>query len=165
MNFDTAKKELITNLINGTDCVGIMPTGAGKSICYQIPAILMDGITLVISPLISLMKDQVHALLEAGIPAAYINSSLTPAQQYKVIRNAKQYKYKLIYVAPERLELIFSGICCFHQYFICQYRRGTLRITVGTRFPSQLFKNSAIHSIYAQTSYYRRLLQPLLPEK
>ena len=84
-----------------------MPTGAGKSICYQIPAILMDGITLVISPLISLMKDQVHALLEAGIPAAYINSSLTPAKQYKVIQNAKQYKYKLIYVAPERLELDF----------------------------------------------------------
>ncbi len=105
--FRYGQKELITNLINGTDCVGIMPTGAGKSICYQIPAILMDGITLVISPLISLMKDQVHALLEAGIPAAYINSSLTPAQQYKVIRNAKQYKYKLIYVAPERLELDF----------------------------------------------------------
>ena len=84
--FRYGQKELITNLINGTDCVGIMPTGAGKSICYQIPAILMDGITLVISPLISLMKDQVHALLEAGIPAAYINSSLTPAQQYKVIQ-------------------------------------------------------------------------------
>ena len=105
--FRYGQKELITNLINGTDCVGIMPTGAGKSICYQIPSILMDGITLVISPLISLMKDQVHALLEAGIPAAYINSSLTPAQQYKVIQNAKQYKYKLIYVAPERLELDF----------------------------------------------------------
>ena len=105
--FRYGQKELITNLINGTDCVGIMPTGAGKSICYQIPAILMDGITLVISPLISLMKDQVHALLEAGIPAAYINSSLTPAKQYKVIQNAKQYKYKLIYVAPERLELDF----------------------------------------------------------
>lgn len=105
--FRYGQKELITNLINETDCVGIMPTGAGKSICYQIPAILMDGITLVISPLISLMKDQVHALLEAGIPAAYINSSLTPAQQYKVIQNAKQYKYKLIYVAPERLELDF----------------------------------------------------------
>ena len=105
--FRYGQKELVTNLINGTDCVGIMPTGAGKSICYQIPAILMDGITLVFSPLISLMKDQVHALLEAGIPAAYINSSLTPAQQYKVIQNAKQYKYKLIYVAPERLELDF----------------------------------------------------------
>lgn len=105
--FRYGQKELITYLINGTDCVGIMPTGAGKSICYQIPAILMDGITLVISPLISLMKDQVHALLEVGIPAAYINSSLTPAQQYKVIQNAKRYKYKLIYVAPERLELDF----------------------------------------------------------
>ena len=105
--FRYGQKELITNLLNGTDCVGIMPTGAGKSICYQIPAILMEGITLVISPLISLMKDQVHALLEAGIPAAYINSSLTPAQQYKVIQNAKQYQYKLIYVAPERLELDF----------------------------------------------------------
>lgn len=105
--FRYGQKEIITNLINRTDCVGIMPTGAGKSICYQIPAILMDGITLVISPLISLMKDQVHALLEAGIAAAYINRSLTPAQQYKVIQNAKQYKYKLIYVAPERLELDF----------------------------------------------------------
>ena len=103
--FRSGQKELIDHLLHGKDCLGIMPTGAGKSICYQVPAVLSKGITLVISPLISLMKDQVFALLEAGIPAAYINSSLTPAQQVKVIENAGQNRYKLIYVAPERLEL------------------------------------------------------------
>lgn len=89
-----------------------MPTGAGKSLCYQVPAMMKEGITIVISPLISLMKDQVAALSEAGIAAAYINSSLTPPQCAKALRNAREGKYKIIYAAPERLETAdFLSMC------------------------------------------------------
>lgn len=101
--FRKGQEELIDSLLSGRDAVGIMPTGAGKSLCYQVPALLFDGITLVISPLISLMKDQVSALTQAGIPAAYINSSLTPGQAYKAFGRARAGAYKIIYVAPERL--------------------------------------------------------------
>ena len=75
-SFRAGQEDLIDNILNGTDTLGIMPTGAGKSICYQLPALIFDGITLVISPLISLMKDQVNSLTQAGISAAYLNSSL-----------------------------------------------------------------------------------------
>ena len=94
---------MIDNILEGKDTLGIMPTGAGKSLCYQIPALLMDGITLVISPLISLMKDQVGSLNQAGIHAAFLNSSLTVNQYYKALSFAKQGRYPIIYVAPERL--------------------------------------------------------------
>ena len=103
--FREGQEGLIDELLKGYDVLGVMPTGAGKSICYQIPALLMDGITLVISPLISLMKDQVMALKASGVPAAYINSSLTPGQQAEAIRRAGNGAYKVIYVAPERLEM------------------------------------------------------------
>ena len=98
------QETLIDAILNGRDALGIMPTGAGKSICYQIPALLMQGITLVVSPLISLMKDQVQALNQAGIHAAYINSSLTENQISKALTLASRGQYKIIYVAPERLE-------------------------------------------------------------
>lgn len=101
--FREGQQELITNILQGRDVLGIMPTGAGKSICYQVPAAMMEGITLVISPLISLMKDQVGTLNENGIRAAFFNSSLTYAQYQKALHLAKQYTYKIIYVAPERL--------------------------------------------------------------
>lgn len=103
--FRDGQERLIDELMNGYDVLGVMPTGAGKSVCYQIPALLLDGITLVISPLISLMKDQVMSLKAAGVPAAYINSSLTPGQQAEAIRRAANGAYKVIYVAPERLEM------------------------------------------------------------
>ena len=80
-----------------------MPTGGGKSLCYQVPALMLDGITLVISPLISLMKDQVAALKNAGVSAAFINSSLSSEQVQAVYRNMRSGKYKIVYVAPERL--------------------------------------------------------------
>ena len=102
--FRSGQETLIDSILNGRDVLGIMPTGAGKSICYQVPALMLSGITLVISPLISLMKDQVRALNEAGIHAAYINSSLTENQISKALFNAKNGQYKIIYVAPERLE-------------------------------------------------------------
>lgn len=87
----------------GVMCWGIMPTGSGKSLCYQVPALILPGITLVVSPLISLMKDQVTALNQAGVHAAYLNSSLTTAQYYKALGYAREGRYPIIYVAPERL--------------------------------------------------------------
>jgi len=102
--FREGQEKLIDAILEGRDALGIMPTGAGKSLCYQIPALLLPGITLVISPLISLMKDQVQSLNQAGVHAAYINSSLTENQITKALMLAAEYRYKIIYVAPERLE-------------------------------------------------------------
>ena len=102
--FRRGQSEIIDHILAGNDVLGIMPTGAGKSICYQIPALMQEGITIVISPLISLMKDQVDTLCEMGIKAAFVNSSLSVAEFRNVITNAKMQMYKLIYVAPERLE-------------------------------------------------------------
>lgn len=102
--FREGQEMLIDSLLNGQDTLSIMPTGAGKSICYQIPALMLPGITLVVSPLISLMKDQVSSLNQAGIHAAYLNSSLTVNQYRMAMQYAAQGRYKIIYVAPERLE-------------------------------------------------------------
>ena len=101
--FRDAQETLIDHILAGQDTLGIMPTGAGKSLCYQIPALMLDGITLVISPLISLMKDQVGSLNQAGIHAAYLNSSLTTEQYFKALAFAREGRYPIIYVAPERL--------------------------------------------------------------
>ena len=101
--FREGQELLIDSMLEGKDTLGIMPTGAGKSLCFQIPALMMDGVTLVISPLISLMKDQVEALNQAGVHAAYLNSSLTAAQYYRALEFAREGRYPIIYVAPERL--------------------------------------------------------------
>ena len=95
---------MVASILEGRDSFAIMPTGAGKSICYQVPGLMFPGITLVISPLISLMQDQVKALNEAGVHAAYINSSLSETQISKALQYARQGRYKIIYIAPERLE-------------------------------------------------------------
>lgn len=111
-SFREGQDRITDSLLGGHDVLGIMPTGAGKSICYQVPALMFDGITIVVSPLISLMKDQVSALVQSGVAAAYINSSLTHAQYLKVLQNTESGKYKIIYVAPERLcAPAFLGIC------------------------------------------------------
>lgn len=102
-NFRPGQDVLINHILNGEDVLGIMPTGAGKSICYQIPAMLLEGVTIVISPLISLMKDQVDTLNEMGIPATYINSTLSYKNYEQTIENIFHNVYKIIYVAPERL--------------------------------------------------------------
>lgn len=110
--FREGQEQLVDSLLSGTDALGIMPTGAGKSVCYQIPALIFDGVTLVISPLISLMKDQVSALIESGVAAAYVNSSLTQVQYSRVLDNIRIGKYKIIYVAPERLSTpSFMSVC------------------------------------------------------
>ena len=102
--FRPGQEELIDGVLAGRDVFGIMPTGGGKSMCYQIPALMLPGITLVVSPLISLMRDQVLALKAAGVPAAYINSTLNAAQMQAVYRNLLAGKYKIVYIAPERLD-------------------------------------------------------------
>ena len=103
-SFRGGQEKVIDALLSGRDALAIMPTGAGKSVCYQIPALLLPGITLVISPLISLMRDQVTTLVQMGVPAAYLNSSLTFRQYLLALDRAKEGRYKIIYVAPERLE-------------------------------------------------------------
>ncbi len=102
-DFRLQQKEIVTSILSGHDTMVLMPTGGGKSICYQLPALLMKGLTLVVSPLIALMKDQVDALTQNGIEAAYLNSTLTPAQQEGVLWRIKAGEIKLLYMAPERL--------------------------------------------------------------
>jgi ATP-dependent DNA helicase RecQ len=103
-SFRPSQETVIDAVLSGRDVLGVMPTGAGKSVCYQIPALLFKGATLVVSPLISLMKDQVAQLRQGNIPAAFINSSLTAEQYHEVLRRVEEGRYKIIYVAPERLE-------------------------------------------------------------
>ena len=102
--FRGGQEAVIDALLSGRDALAIMPTGAGKSVCYQIPALLLSGITLVVSPLVSLMRDQVTQLVQMGIPAAFLNSSLTSRQYLLALDRARAGRYKIIYVAPERLE-------------------------------------------------------------
>ena len=103
-SFRPGQAELINAILEGRDVLGVMPTGSGKSVCYQIPSLLLHGITIVISPLISLMRDQVDGANEIGIPAAFINTTQTPDEQQQVFDAANAGKVKLLYVAPERLE-------------------------------------------------------------
>ena len=102
-SFRQGQESVINAVLDGRDILAVMPTGAGKSLCYQVPAMLFSGITLVISPLISLMQDQVKALNEAGVDAAFINSSLSEKEMHDTFKNASKGQYKIIYVAPERL--------------------------------------------------------------
>ena len=102
--FRGGQEALIDAILSGRDVLGVMPTGGGKSICYQIPALMLPGLTIVVSPLISLMKDQVAALTEAGVPAAFLNSSLSLEQLRETYAKTAREQYKLLYVAPERLE-------------------------------------------------------------
>lgn len=102
-SFRPGQESVVAALFAHKDALALMPTGAGKSICYQVPAVTLSGMALVISPLVSLMADQVRAVKEAGIAGAYLNSSLSPSQQGEVLRRASAGAYDLMYVAPERL--------------------------------------------------------------
>ena len=102
-DFRPGQEGVIAALLSGRDALAVMPTGAGKSLCYQIPGVVLGGVTLVVSPLVSLMGDQVRALVEAGVRAAYLNSTLTPGQQATVLQRALEGAYQIMYVAPERL--------------------------------------------------------------
>src|SRR6476661_725836 len=101
-DFREGQREVIGSILEGKDAVVVMPTGSGKSLCYQLPAMILDGVTLVVSPLIALMKDQVDALHARGLPATFINSSIPETEQRARIEAVRRGEYKLIYVAPER---------------------------------------------------------------
>ena len=102
--FKGGQVDVMESLLSRQDTLAVMPTGAGKSICYQLPSLIFDGVTLVVSPLIALMKDQVDALGALGVPSTYINSSLKAKEIRERMADAALGRYKLIYVAPERLE-------------------------------------------------------------
>lgn len=104
MSFRSGQEQMVDSILAGQDVLGIMPTGGGKSLCYQVPALLLPGLTLVISPLISLMKDQVSALTSAGVPAAFLNSSQSEEETREVWQGIQRRAYRMVYVAPERLE-------------------------------------------------------------
>ena len=103
-DFRLGQKSVIEAILAGRDALAVMPTGAGKSLCYQIPSIVLPGVAIVVSPLVSLMGDQVRALVQAGVHAAYLNSTLSPAAQGRVIERARAGEFDIVYVAPERLE-------------------------------------------------------------
>ncbi|HRE91652.1 MAG TPA: DEAD/DEAH box helicase, partial [Myxococcota bacterium] len=100
--FRPGQREVIEAVVSGRPVLGVMPTGAGKSLCYQLPALMLPGLTVVVSPLIALMKDQVDQLRQRGIPAACINSTVPPDEQQRMFEDARNGHLKLLYVAPER---------------------------------------------------------------
>src|SRR3954452_9572436 len=104
-SFRPGQREVISAVLSGDNVLCIMPTGGGKSLCYQLPAVARQGLTLVVSPLIALMKDQVDALTALGIAATFINSSLPPAESYQRIEDMAAGRYDLVYISPERLRI------------------------------------------------------------
>ncbi len=160
--FRKGQDVLIKEILNKKDVVGIMPTGAGKSICYQVPSVILDGITIVVSPLISLMQDQVRALNEVKIPAAYINSSLTQIQQFKVLENARNELYKIIYVAPERLlteefinfskSILISMITIDEAHCISQWGQDFRKSYLDIPNFIKIFDNRPIVSVFTATA-------------
>ena len=109
--FKMGQEKIVEGMLEGKDALGIMPTGGGKSLCYQLPALALEGITIVISPLISLMKDQVDSLKEMGIASTFINSTLEDRILQERIKDIRALKYKIIYIAPERLNsYIFTNL-------------------------------------------------------
>ena len=151
--FRPGQEPLIDALLQGRDALGVMPTGAGKSMCYQIPALMLEGTALVVSPLISLMKDQVAALIANGVRAAYLNSSLTPGQMERALENARQGLYKIIYVAPERLDTAgFLRFAQQHENFPHRRGRGALRQPMGPGFPPQLSEDCRLCGVPAHAA-------------
>jgi ATP-dependent DNA helicase RecQ len=135
--FRHQQEEIIAQVMSGGDAMVLMPTGGGKSLCYQLPAVLLEGLTIVISPLIALMKDQVDALNVTGIPAAYLNSTQSSGEQQDIINRLKSNEIKLLYLAPERLFKTGNRLNRFPTVikgFVDRDRRGTLYIALGARF-------------------------------
>ena len=144
-SFRKGQEEIVDQILNGRDVLAIMPTGAGKSLCYQVPALLMSGITIVVSPLISLMIDQVKALNEAGVHAAYINSALTERQITKALELAAAGRYKMIYVAPERLLTPrFLDFACHAELSMVTIDEAHC-ISSGDRISAKLCEDHRIH--------------------
>ena len=131
--FRSRQQQIIEQVCRGGDALVLMPTGGGKSLCYQLPALIMPGLCIVISPLIALMHDQVRALAELGVEAACLNSTLTPAEQAEVISRAQTGSLDLLYVAPERIlqEATLHRAWQLHR-LSHRHRRSALRVVLGT---------------------------------
>ncbi len=155
--FRPGQEPLIDGILTGRDVLGVMPTGSGKSLCYQIPALLMPGLTLVVSPLISLMKDQVAALLGVGVKAAFINSSLTSDQLQTVYQRLREDSYKIVYIAPERLASDGFVRLMQEQKISLVAGRSPLYFPMGTGFSPQLSKNRGISRKTAVSADFVRL--------
>ena len=136
--FRAGQREIIEALLAGRDCIGVMPTGAGKSLTYQIPARILGGTTLVISPLIALMKDQVDAMREVGVRATYLNSTLDPDERQQRMRDLAAGKYELCYAAPEGIEASVGRLLPQPGPAADRRRRGPLHQPVGSRLPPRL---------------------------
>ena len=179
-SFRPGQEEVVDALVGGRDVLAVMPTGAGKSICYQLPALLLPGITVVVCPLISLMQDQVQALIQMGVRAAYINSSLTENQCRKALANACNGMYKIVYVAPERLmtpgflrfshSVQISLLCVDEAHCVSQwgqdFRPSYLQIEqfvnqLSARPPVGAFTATATPRVSADIRHMLRLQSPL----
>src|SRR5699024_8975301 len=163
--FRSGQLDTITHILNKHNTLAIMPTGGGKSLCYQVPALCLDGTAIIISPLISLMKDQVDALQSLGIDATYINSSLTPQEQQIRLNDIRQGNYKLVYVAPERFDsgsflnflhrgnislIAFDEAHCISQWghdFRPSYRSLISRLNNSTQIPIVALTATATHDV------------------
>mgnify|MGYP002244009819 CR=1 FL=1 len=147
-------------VLSGRDCLGVMPTGAGKSICYQIPGVVLPGLTLVVSPLVSLMGDQVRALLDAGVRGSYLNSTLTPGQQGTVMRRALTGAYDIMYVAPERLaDSRFIEFASSGKHSPNRYSMKLIAFRSGVRIFALLPGNSEFIDACRSVPLLRRLRQ------
>ncbi len=148
-SFRPGQKEVIAAVLSGRDCLCVMPTGGGKSLCYQLPAMVFDGLSLVVSPLIALMKDQVDQLVALGLPVTYINSALPVAEQYARLDGIAAGRYRLVYVVPERFR---SG------RFLEVVRGATLRLLAVDEAHCISEWGHDFRPDYARLGYFRRLL-------
>lgn len=145
-SFRPGQQGIVEALLAGRDVLGVMPTGAGKSVCYQIPAALSPGVTLVISPLISLMRDQVDALNDLGLPAAFINTTQTPDEQAMVFAQAAAGQIKLLYVAPGTLgNRAIPRLCRPYADLADRRGRSPLRLPVGSGLPLVVLRYRRFH--------------------
>ena len=155
--FRQGQEVLIGAVLSGRDALGIMPTGAGKSLCYQIPGIVLPGLALVVSPLVSLMKDQVNALIDAGVRGSFLNSTLTPGQQRTVLARAEAGTYKScmwrLNVWPIRC---FESLRAAYEIPLIAVDGGPLRVAMGPRFPSCLYRHCRFHRKPAEATARHR---------
>ena len=160
-SFRPGQDRMVDAILAGRDALGVMPTGAGKSICYQVPALMLPGITFVVSPLLSLMEDQTRALLAAGARPSYLNSSLTPAQQNTVLKRAREGRYQLMYVAPERL--LEPRFLAFAQEAAADGGIGVPLVAIEARIFALLTCRFASSSIRCRSAPSWRRLPPRRP--
>ena len=153
--FRPGQREVIETVMSGTDCLCIMPTGGGKSLCYQLPAVMRPGVVLVVSPLIALMKDQVDSLSRQGIRGAFINSTLDAAAQAEHMDRMREGQFDLVYVAPSDSAARVSWMSCAHAHSAAGGGRGPLHQRMGARLPARLHSAGPVPPVAGQSDHDR----------